>query len=133
MTDQQFSADEFTVLLAHIHDYPAVVLSHHDGDTSLVTFALGFGSALTTHVRYAGINAPELATAAGKVALTFVLTKLPPGYAFTFRSPNDEREKYGRALGWLILADGTCLNRLLVDSGNAVAYGDLPIDPPSIT
>lgn len=137
MTDQQFSPSELAAALAKIRDYPATLALHHDGDTCHAVLVLnesfGFVSAYGTLIRYAGINAPELATPAGKIALEFVAAKLPAGSTFTFRSPNDEREKYGRALGWLILADGMCLNRLLVDSGNAVPYGDLPVDPPTPT
>src|SRR5689334_18636037 len=119
----------------------AVLVRHIDGDSTVVKrdtldqmLLLPDGVELhligrqTVEVRYAGINAPEIATSAGRDALAYLQTILP--LSFQVVTINERTEKYGRLLAWLVLPDGRCVNRLMVDSGHAVAFGDLPIDPP---
>lgn len=61
--------------------YPGIVDLVHDGDTVNVKLDVGFDLTVYTRVRINGINAPELATAAGKAARDFAQTLLPPGTA----------------------------------------------------
>jgi micrococcal nuclease len=51
----------------------------HDGDTVMGLVDLGFGLKLALACRIYGINAPELATQAGKDALAFAQTLVKPG------------------------------------------------------
>lgn len=113
-----------------MYEYRATVVANVDGDTIHCEIDLGVDVRTYQTLRFAGINAPEVSTAEGKQVAAWVASVIPPGTVFTLRTAKDRREKYGRYLAWLLLADGSCLNRTLVDSGRAVAYGDLPIDPP---
>jgi endonuclease YncB( thermonuclease family) len=100
--------------------YPAVVLTVHDGDTMRVDLDLGFGIHATDFAcRVYGINAPELATDAGKVALAYALTLVKPGDKVTVLSHS--WDKYGgRFDGQVTLADGTDFAAHMLSSGNAV-------------
>lgn len=119
-----------TFLPLETRKYPAILAAVHDGDTVHCAVDLGIDITVKLTLRFAGINAPELATPAGIVARDYVTANLPPGAAFYVLTTKDRKEKYGRYLAWLVLPDGRCINRMLVDSGNAVAYGNLPVDPP---
>lgn len=103
--------------------YPATVASIHDGDTLKLVVDLGFDIAFTTNVRLYGINAPELATPAGKAALAFVETLVKPGDKVTVLSHG--WDKYGgRADGDITLPPyGLDLAAALVASGNAKVWG----------
>jgi endonuclease YncB( thermonuclease family) len=143
---QKFTGHELLAMLAHVEEYPAVLSKHVDADSTWVVRSLG-GSVVdyphglfirteakqTVEIRYAGINAPELSTDAGKAALTYLKTKITSTTQFAVRTANDRDDKYGRLLGWIMLPDGKCLNRMLVDAGHAVPFGDLPVDAPEIT
>jgi micrococcal nuclease len=59
--------------------YRGIVDLVHDGDTVNVKLDVGFDLTVYTRVRVNGINAPELATAAGKTSRDFAQTLLPPG------------------------------------------------------
>jgi hypothetical protein len=104
-------------------EYIATIRSIHDGDTLTVSLSLGVGVSCEQTLRLEGINAPELNSAGGKAALAFVtglVSKLGP--ACTVKTNKDAKEKYGRLLATVVLADGTELNKALLDSGNAVPY-----------
>jgi micrococcal nuclease len=107
-----------------MYEYAAKLVGVHDGDTITVDVDLGFdlhyvGLAL----RLYGLNAPELATAAGKVARQFTVDWLASRPALTIRTVKDKREKFGRMLATVIdPATGTSLNRALIDAGQAVPY-----------
>lgn len=99
--------------------------SIHDGDTLHATIDLGMDVAINVTIRFYGLNAPELATPAGKVAKQFVLdwfTIHAPSGKFVIRTIKDSREKYGRYLGEITASDGANLNAELVATGNAVPY-----------
>lgn len=130
------------MILTHpTYTYPATVISIHDGDTChmnvdleqsirLVDRDFGFhvyveGGRLRLHetFRFFGINAPELATQAGKDSLAYLLTLIQVGTNLTAainKSPS--QEKYGRWLCTLVLDDGRNVNDLMVSSGHAVPY-----------
>jgi endonuclease YncB( thermonuclease family) len=108
--------------------YPGVVRDLHDGDTIHIDLDLGFGIQLDSHdldgkpvnsCRVFGINAPELATAAGKAALAFGQTLLKPGDHVTVLSHG--WDKYGgRFDGTITCADGTDYATLMLAAAQAV-------------
>lgn len=102
--------------------YRVSVLGVHDGDTVTVLIDLGFYLTKTTPIRLAGINAPELATDAGKRArdalVGFVGQQRGQWLAQTYKSGE---EKYGRWLAHLIAPDGTDVNQWMLSNGYAVA------------
>lgn len=110
--------------------YPARVVNVHDGDTISFDIDLGFGFNLTARdwagkpqlsCRVYGINAPELATTAGKAALAFAQTLLKPGDLCTVTSHG--WDKYGgRFDGTVKLPDGRDFAGLMLSSGNAVPF-----------
>jgi endonuclease YncB( thermonuclease family) len=108
--------------------YPARCAAVHDGDTLTLDVDLGFDHLISgldfdgrTRIscRVFGINAPELATDAGKAALAYLLTVIRPGDRCTVLSHG--WDKYGgRFDGTVTLADGRDLAALMLQSGNAV-------------
>jgi endonuclease YncB( thermonuclease family) len=108
--------------------YRARCVAIHDGDTLTLDIDLGFGVIVSglsitggdrLTCRLFGINAPELATQAGKDALAFILTLIKPGDMCTVVSHGFD--KYGgRYDGTVFLADGTDLAQAMLASGHAV-------------
>jgi micrococcal nuclease len=105
----------------------ARVTKHTDGDTLWLS---GIGK-----VRLIGIDTPEVhgrAECYGREAAAFVERTVPLGREVRFRLGVEERDRYGRALAYVWLADGRFLNRLLLVRGYAqpltvppnVAYAD---------
>lgn len=104
--------------------YPAVVTHIHDGDTCSLDLDLGFGLHATEfNARFYGINAPELATAAGKTALAFLDTILHVGDAVLVTSYG--WDKYGGRFDALLVKPGTnaSINKQMLDAGQAVVLG----------
>lgn len=103
--------------------YNSVITNIHDGDTITLQIDLGFRVTYKTPVRFNGINAPELSTPEGKIALAFLETLIKVGDPIivkTFKNPTD---KYGRWLADLYRpVDTISLNQQMIDSGNAVVY-----------
>lgn len=105
---------------------PEGLVSIHDGDTLHAGLDLGCDVSVMLTIRFYGINAPELGTAAGKVAKTWAqqwfTTNCPDG-KFILQTIKDKREKYGRYLG-NIYAPGVAqsLNDAMVAAGQAVTY-----------
>lgn len=109
------------------YTYTATVINIHDGDTLRCDIDLGFNVILKNRtVRLWGINAPELATPAGKAARDYLAETLPAGSTFTLCSHEDQTEKYGRILGSIYLTnplfDGPTVNDDLVTKGYATPY-----------
>lgn len=99
--------------------YPATVLSVHDGDTCTLSVNLGFGVTVTYPCRIFGINAPELSTAAGKVARDFAQTLLHPGDVVSVLSHG--WDKYApRFDGAITLPDGRDFATVMLQAGQAV-------------
>jgi len=72
-------------------------------------------------LRFYGINAPELNTDAGKLALAFLQTLVKPGDTLTFDSYSFD--KYQKRIdGIPYTAAGMNLCQAMLDSGNAVPY-----------
>lgn len=101
--------------------YPATVISLHDGDTMTLALNIGFGITLTYPCRVFGINAPELATQAGKEALTYAETLLHPGDHVTVLSHG--WDKFApRFDGQITLSDGSDFAKRMIDAAEAVPY-----------
>lgn len=100
----------------------------YDADTIWIRVDLGFSIYWDIGpCRLTGIDAPELRgdeRDAGIAARDFLreILNRPENEEFLVRTEKDEQEKYGRYLVTIILADGTNINRLLVESGNADLY-----------
>lgn len=88
--------------------YYGTITRIHDGDT--FTCDLDMGCYMWRHgidVRVKGINAPELATDAGKAALQYTLTLLHVGQVVRLESVDGKfYEKYGRLLARVYYVDG---------------------------
>lgn len=108
-----------------VFDYPAAtIVAIHDGDTITVQIDYGFSLKQTHILRLYGINAPELATQAGKDALAFLLTLIKVDDVVDLRTQKDHREKFGRVLATIFAGDvnGVSVNQRMVDSGHAVPF-----------
>lgn len=89
-------------------------MKHTDGDTLWLS---GIGK-----VRLIGVDTPEVyggAECFGREASAFVASAAPIGAEVRYQLGVDERDRYGRALAYVWLADGRFLNRLLVAHGYA--------------
>lgn len=116
--------------------YRGKVLDVHDGDTVIFDLDVGFGIRLPGRswsgkdqwsCRVYGINAPELGTPEGKVALAYAQTLLPLGaiVIVTSRKWIQDTGRYwdaysGRFDGDITLPDGRDFATLMVDSGHAI-------------
>ena len=92
----------------------AEVTKHTDGDTLWLS---GIGK-----VRLIGVDTPEVygdVECYGPRASEFVERTVPLGAKVRYRLGVEERDRYGRALAYVWLADGRFLNRLLVARGYA--------------
>jgi micrococcal nuclease len=94
--------------------HAAVVTRNTDGDTLWLS---GIGK-----VRLIGIDTPEVygqSECFGHAASKFAERMLPPGTHVRYRLGVDPRDRYGRALAYLYLADGRMFNELLAERGYA--------------
>lgn len=105
-----------------MYEYVAKVIRVVDGDTVWLDVDLGFDVRRSDSFRLAGINAPEVSTLEGKQARDWLKTVLNPGDEITVKTFKDKREKYGRYLATILLADGGNVNDRLVAEGYAVPY-----------
>jgi endonuclease YncB( thermonuclease family) len=107
-----------------------------DGDTVWVTSLWGYESSVRFKVRFLGIDAPELSTAAGKRSKQELNTLIPPGTCVVLGiNPYPHKDKYGRVLAVVYLLDLNAgrlvnVNAYLVRHGlaQAVDYGDTDLD-----
>jgi endonuclease YncB( thermonuclease family) len=108
-----------------LYQYAATVVDVHDGDTFTLDFDLGFYAALRGQkLRLAHVNAPELATPAGKVAREWVVARMPAGSSVIVNTlkATGEKEKFGRWLATITLPDGTDLATAIIAAGQGVPY-----------
>ena len=117
-----------------MYEYQCKIVRVVDGDTTDVDIDLGFGVWLKKQrIRFYGVDTPESRTSNkeekvyGLAAKHFVENYLPKGSTQVLRTRKDGVGKYGRILGELVVFDGskdmeTTLNKLLIDTHNAVAY-----------
>lgn len=110
------------------YDYPnCTILRVHDGDTIFVDIDMGLG--LTRRdlgIRFAGINAPEIKTQAGKDALAFLLALVKPGEVVHVESLG--WDNYGDRIDGRVYrpADGptsASLGEMVLAAGHAVPLG----------
>jgi endonuclease YncB( thermonuclease family) len=109
--------------------YYAIVRRIHDGDTIFVDLDLGMGiwnrgdnPNEGMAIRLYGINAPELSTQDGKVALTYLQTLIKPGDEVRLESIEwHEFDKYGRLLAVVYQGDSN-INDMMINNGHAVSY-----------
>ena len=99
-----------------------------DGDTVDVDIDLGFDVwMLKQRIRLYGVDTPESRTrdaeekVFGNLAKNFVQVRLPVGSNQVLRTKLDGKGKFGRILGEFVI-DETTINRLLIESNNAVEY-----------
>jgi micrococcal nuclease len=107
----------------NLYCYKAVVRSVYDGDTIRADIDLGFEVWLkNVALRVQGIDCPELKTQEGKNARLYARELLPAGAEIVIRSHKGRKEKYGRYLVQIELADGTSYESALLAAGHAVPY-----------
>jgi endonuclease YncB( thermonuclease family) len=113
------------------YTYSAIVQSVVDGDTLWVFVDLGFRSWTCQKLRLRGIDAPELATEAGKRCREFVAGALRDAPSIAVKTTRPD--KYGRYLadiyylsgerdGQAIVDNGVFLNGELLERGLATAF-----------
>lgn len=103
------------------YTYSATIVRVVDGDSAYAEVSLGFHLKLEISMRLEGINAPELNTAAGKLARDYLKSLIPAGTAVLIRTYKDPKDKYGR---WLarIYRDKVDVNKEMLAAGHAVEY-----------
>lgn len=111
-------------LPAFAETYSAKVVGVHDGDTITVLF-----NGHTQKIRLAQIDCPELhqdfGTRAKQATSDLCFGKEVQVNAIS-------KDRYGRTLAEVILPDGTCLNKKLVEMGFAWNYKRYSHDPELI-
>lgn len=97
-----------------------------DGDTMNAVVDLGAYVYVHKALRLYGINAPEMATQAGKDAKAWAVqwfqTHCPDGIFIMKSSGPDPEDKYGRLLATVYALDGAVYNVEIVAAGHAVVY-----------
>lgn len=107
-----------------MYQYAATIERVVDADTLDVAIDLGFDVAIRQRLRLDGVDAPELRTAAGKVAREWVveLVKQAAGKCVAV-TRKDRQEKYGRYLAAVTLAgNDKTLTELLLAAGHGTPY-----------
>lgn len=100
--------------------YPAQVLRIVDGDTLVLRW-----DGQEENVRIIGIDTPEIHTGTtecfGQEAFVYAQELLPPLSPVIFEF-NNEYDRYDRALGYIILADGRDFGQTMIANGYAYAF-----------
>lgn len=118
-----------------MYEYRAALIATHDGDTITVMLDQGLKEFRKMNIRLAGINAPELSTAAGRPSRDHLIGLLG-SESLVIRTLRDAADKYGERWEgrvWLESAgtwnsDNTFLvttpsvNEQMVIDGFAVVY-----------
>ncbi|MEK7460432.1 MAG: thermonuclease family protein [Patescibacteria group bacterium] len=109
-------------VLTHEILYPVVRVV--DGDTIIVKM-----NALEERVRLIGVNTPEsvdprrTVQCFGKEASLFLKNTLSEqSVRLELDATQGDRDKYGRLLRYVFLADGTLVNKILIESGYGYEY-----------
>jgi len=103
--------------------YRATVIRHIDADTTHADVDWGGDTRSRISLRWAGIDAPERYTDAGKAATAAVNGWLPVGATCEIETTKEKKEKFGRYLAsFFIHGDPESLNDRLVRLGLAVPY-----------
>tara|TARA_R110001599_G_scaffold69763_1_gene196289 strand:+ start:176 stop:595 length:420 start_codon:yes stop_codon:yes gene_type:complete len=111
-----------------MHEYKAKVTKVIDGDTIRCDIDLGFDIVMTNQtIRLYGIDTPESRTKDleekfyGNLSKDFINDYCPKGSFITLRTHLDEKGKFGRILGELIV-NKVNLNEQMIENGLAVHY-----------
>jgi micrococcal nuclease len=105
-----------------MYEYKASIIDVHDGDTVHAIIDLGMDIHVATTLRLYGINAPELPTAKGWSARSWLIDRLADHEVITVRTYKDKKEKYGRYLATLYDDQGKNVNDEMVMAGHAAPY-----------
>lgn len=116
-----------------MYQYGATLVRVLDGDSVIFDIDLGFDMALIRqNVRLSNVSAPELRSpdpevrAKAREAMTRLIQLLatqPRGQKYVINTQyKREREKYGRILAEVMLADGTNVNETLIAEGLVERY-----------
>ena len=114
-----------------MYQYKCKIKKIVDGDTVEIDLDLGFNIILSNQrVRLSGVDTPESRTnnkeekPRGMLSKKELGEKLPIGSYQKINTTKDDNndDKFGRILGEFILADGTNLNKWLIENNNAVEY-----------
>ena len=98
-----------------------------DGDTIEVLIDLGFDVSRREIVRVYGINSPESNSRdeaekkLGQAAKLQAMALIRPGDSLVLKTHKD-REKYGRYLAEIVLADGRNFGQTMITLGHAAEY-----------
>lgn len=102
--------------------YKGEIVRVVDGDTCILDLDMGMRIwQKHVRVRIAKIDAPELSTAEGKAAKTYIEGMVSIGQSVVVTS--HAFDKYGRLLASISWADGLDWANLMLASNNAVPYG----------
>ena len=110
-----------------MYEYSCRINRVIDGDSVDVCIDLGFDISFTSSVRLYGIDTPESRTRdldekkCGLLAKKFLEEAVKNGKNIIIRTQKDEKGKFGRVLGSLII-DGTNINHKMIEENLAVAY-----------
>lgn len=105
-----------------LYQYRVHSLEVIDGDTVRAQIDLGLDCSIRLTCRLYGIDAPEMSTAAGKLAAQRLRELLSSAAEVQVHTYKDKREKYGRYLVRLVDTRGVDLNATLVREGFAIEY-----------
>ena len=111
-----------------MHEYKAKVTKVVDGDTIKCDIDLGFDIVMSNQtIRLYGIDTPESRTRDleekfyGNLSKDFINDYCPKGSYITLRTHLDEKGKFGRILGELIV-NKVNLNEQMIENSLAVEY-----------
>tara|TARA_R100000773_G_scaffold22334_1_gene19711 strand:+ start:205 stop:621 length:417 start_codon:yes stop_codon:yes gene_type:complete len=110
-----------------MYEYSCRINRVIDGDSVDVCIDLGFDISFTSSVRLYGIDTPESRTRdpdekkCGLLAKKFLEDAVKNGKNIIIRTQKDEKGKFGRVLGSLII-DGANINHKMIEENLAVAY-----------
>ena len=106
-----------------MYEYKATVVRVKDGDTLVLDIDLGFNIIYKQQViRLARINCPETSSEEG-LKVKEIVTNLLLNKTVIINSIKDEKDKYGRYLAEVNLADLGNINDYLLNNNYAVKYG----------
>ena len=107
--------------------FPVLQWSVTDGDTIKITLDRGFGASLRVKLRVSGVDTPEprggnnLTRSSARLATNSITRWLGKAEDIKFRSDGKLLDKYGRALGDLLL-DGRSLAQRLIEERLGIPY-----------
>jgi micrococcal nuclease len=105
-----------------MYEYNATVVKIVDGDTIDVDVDLGMRIHRQVRLRFAGINAPEMSTQAGKESKKYLETILAVGDQVRIKTYQDP-SIYDRYTAWITTGNtiASSVNEEMVQSGHAIA------------